>query len=111
MCASHRGTQKVLCNGAWEDLPGRSLLQLPEALADKSNRLPTKSCAYFSVWFCLPGCSQEQGSRHERKVRLSDGSDRKPMAPNPEAMHRVAIALHRGHCMPSMRFPGEHQST
>lgn len=40
MCASHRGTQKVLCNGAWEDLPGRSLLQLPEALADKSNRLP-----------------------------------------------------------------------
>ena len=39
MCASHGGTQKALCNGAWEDLPGRSLLQLPKVLADKSSRL------------------------------------------------------------------------
>lgn len=52
---------------------------------------------YFSVKFCLPVCSWEQGSRRERKVETERyGQHHKPVTPNPEAMHWAAAALHRG---------------
>lgn len=38
-------------------------------------------------------CSQEQGTRDERRVRLKDGRDHRPMAPNPEGLPWAGTAL------------------
>lgn len=78
------------CSVQWwqEDLSGRSLCQLPEALPGKR------------LWFLLPYVFSEQGSRHETKVSLKDGQGHRAMAPNPEGLHWSAIALHRRHHMP-----------